>query len=98
MNLQEVTNGIKAKASNAKTIGAAFKFVFEDGGVVHIDSNSQPAVVTNEDKPADCTLKMKYKTYEKILKGKTSPTMAVMFGKVKISGDMGLAMKLTHFL
>ena len=43
---------------------------------------------------ADCTITTSMETLLKMKSGDINPMMAVMSGKVKISGDMGLAMKL----
>ena len=70
------------------------KFDFKGDGVVHIDGGS----VTNEDKPADCTITIAKDDFEKMAQGTLDPTMAFMQGKLKITGDMGVAMKLQPLL
>ena len=84
-------------ADGADPVGATFKFVFEEG-VIHVDGTGDPAIVTNEDKDATCALHMKMATYEKLKGGKLSPTMALMTGKVKVKGDMSIALKLQNYL
>jgi putative sterol carrier protein len=37
-------------------------------------------------------------TFEKILKGDQDPNIAFMMGKLKVSGSMGLALKLNSML
>jgi putative sterol carrier protein len=44
------------------------------------------------------TIKMKASEYSAMLKGQVNPVMAFMSGKLKITGDMGLAMKLQMFI
>lgn len=93
MNLADVTKVFEENAQKAVGIDGALKFVLDDG-VVHVDFTGEQPVVSNEDKEADCTITTKADTLEAIRSGKQNPMMAVMTGKVKIKGDMGLAMKL----
>lgn len=48
--------------------------------------------------PADVTFKMNAATMVKMFKGSIKPTTAFMTGKLKISGDMGKAMKLEKLM
>ena len=97
MTLEYATQDMIKTADGADPVGATFKFVFEEG-VIHVDGTGDPAIVTNEDKDADCALHMKMATYEKLKAGKLSPTMALMTGKVKVKGDMSIALKLQNYL
>ena len=97
MTLEDATLDMIKTADGADPVGATFKFVFEDG-VIHVDGTGDPAVVTNEDKEVDCALHMKIATYAKLKSGKLSPTMALMTGKVKVKGDMSIALKLQNYL
>ena len=51
----------------------------------------------NANLPAS-TIKMKASEYSAMLDGQVNPVMAFMSGKMKISGDMGLALKLQMFI
>ena len=97
MTLEEATKDIINTSDGADPVGATFKFVFEEG-TIHVDGTGDPAIVTNEDKEADCALHMKMATYEKLKSGKLSPTMALMTGKVKVKGDMSIALKLQNYI
>jgi putative sterol carrier protein len=70
------------------------KFVIEGEGSVLIDGEGATAA----DGPADCTMTASKDTFRGILDGDINPTMAFMSGKLKIDGDMGLAMKLGTIL
>ena len=99
MDISAITTEIKNLAQKKETVGATFKFVFTDmDQVIHIDSSGSESVVTNENLPADCEMHMKAKTFEQLRSGNLNPMMAVMTGKIKIKGDMGVAMKLQSFL
>ena len=71
-------------------LGKILKFDLKGDGFIHIDGGS----VTNEDKPADCTIVVSKDDFEAMGEGKLDPTMAFMQGKIKVNGDMSVAMKL----
>ena len=97
MTIQDITEKIKDAASSVKPLGHTVKFVFGDQ-TIHVDGTGDESIVTNEDKDAECTISMKMETFEKLKSGKLNPMMAMMTGKVKIKGDMGIAMKLQNYL
>ena len=85
-------------ALNEKLAGADFdgtaKFDIEGEGAVMIDSGGARAA----DDPADVTLSADAETFQSILSGETNSTAAFMTGKLKVDGDMGMAMKLASVL
>ena len=50
------------------------------------------------DDPAEVTLTADADTFKSILDGETNSTAAFMSGKLKVDGDMGMAMKLASAL
>ena len=97
MTLQEITTKMKEGASKKSSFGNTVKFA-TDPGVVYIDGNANPPSVSNDDKAADCTLKMDLSDLADLLGGKLDGMTAFMTGKLKIEGDMGVAMKLQSIL
>jgi putative sterol carrier protein len=97
MTLADVTEQFQAVAAKAPNLGKSLKFAFDEG-VVFLDLTSDDAVVSNEDKEADCTITTTIETLEGIRNGSVNPMIAMMGGKVKIKGDMGLAMQLQSLL
>ena len=97
MTLQELTDKIKTQADKIPSLGKSIKLAFDEG-VIHIDMTGDEATVSNDDKDADCTISTKMETLDALRKGTLNPMMAVMGGKIKIKGDMGLAMKLQSLL
>ncbi|MDW4496986.1 SCP2 sterol-binding domain-containing protein [Sulfitobacter sp. D35] len=75
-------------------IGGTAKFDIEGEGSVMMDDSGARAA----DEPADVTLTADSETFQSILSGDTNPTSAFMTGKLKVDGDMGLAMKLASIL
>jgi putative sterol carrier protein len=97
MTLAEITAQFAKTAAKASPQGKSIKFVFEQG-VVYVDLTGDQSQVSNEDKEADCVITTSIETLEGIRKGEVNPMMAVMSGKVKIKGDMALAMKLPSLI
>jgi len=98
MGLDEITNKIKDKVGTNSGLDATVKFDLGDDGVVFIDGKSAPNSVSNEDKEADCTISMTLENFLKLVAGELDPTTAYMFGKLKIAGSMGVAMKLSKVI
>ena len=95
--LAELTAKMKEGASKKSSFGNTVKFA-TDQGVVYIDGNQNPPSVTNDDKAADCTLRMDFSDFSDMIAGKLDGMTAFMTGKLKIEGDMGVAMKLQSIL
>ena len=97
MTLQEITAKMKEGASKKSAFGNTVKFS-TDQGVVYIDGNATPPNVTNDDKDADCTVRMDFQDFSDLIARKLDGMTAFMTGKLKIEGDMGVAMKLQSIL
>jgi putative sterol carrier protein len=80
-------------------LGGTLKFDFGEPGSVYIDGKSAPNTVSDgEGKNADCTISVGLDTFEKMVRGELDGTSAFMQGKLRVAGDMGLAMKLGPIL
>jgi putative sterol carrier protein len=80
-------------------LGGTLKFDFGEPGSVYIDGKSMPNTVSDgEGKSADCTITVSLETFDKMIKGELDGTSAFMQGKLRVAGDMGLAMRLGPIL
>ena len=70
------------------------KFVIEDAGVILVDGQGVRAAPENDVQSADVTLRARADVFEAILAGRIHPSQAFMQGKLDVTGDMVLAMKL----
>lgn len=66
------------------------KFEIEGEGSIVVDENG----VRAGDDDADVTMIASAETFQGIIEGDVNPTMAFMTGKLKVEGNMGMAMKL----
>ncbi len=96
--IQEITEGLKKAIGENSGFGSILKFDYEGAGVTRIDGKSTPNTVDNTDGPADCTIVISAENLMKMFKRELDPTMAFMQGKMKVNGDMSVAMKLGPIL
>ncbi len=90
--LEKAVEALNEKISGK--VDGSFKFDFGGEGAVRIDENG----ASIDDSDADCTLTADADVFESLLAGDLNPTAAFMTGKLKIDGDMGMAMKLASLL
>ncbi len=95
--LDTIVKEMEGKAAAAEPLGSSLKFNFGDS-CIHIDGTGDSNVVTTEDKEADCTIGITPEDLAAVAAGDLNPMMAVMSGKIKIDGDMSVAMKLQTLL
>ena len=92
MSIQSIADGMKDKVASAG-FDRSVKFETSEGVIV-IDG----ATVSTTDSPADCTIKLSLEDLESLVAGDLNPTMAFMQGKLKIEGDMSVAMALSQII
>ena len=73
------------------------EFQFNEGAVF-IDLNGASPQISNADSDADCTIVTSIETMEQLRSGSLNPMLAIMSGKIKVKGDMSVAMKLQSML
>ena len=86
-----------------KFAGISFKLQYDFSGdnngkwyVEIIEGNIHDVVEGTIENPT-CTFVAKYKNFYDAFTGKANPTAAFMTGKIKLKGDMGVAMKLQQW-
>jgi putative sterol carrier protein len=87
---QRLRDALKDRAGLPKSL----KLDFKGEGFIHVDGQS----VTNDDTPADCTVVVSREDLMAMAKGELDPMSAMLRGRLKIKGDMGVAMQLQSML
>ena len=87
---QRMRAGLEGQAGLDRTV----KIDLKGEGVIFIDGPT----VSNEDVAADCTLVVSLTDLVALAKGQLDPAMAMMRGRLKVKGDMSVAMQLPALL
>lgn len=78
----------------ARTLDVSYRFDIEGAGSWRLEADGERAIVTESDAPADCVIRTDENTFLRIVRGEQSPMGAYMTGKVRVEGDLGLALRL----
>lgn len=96
MSFEATLEKVSTVAAVADPLGHTVKFVFKGGeGVIFIDGTQDPNTVSTDDGEAECSISVDKGDFDKLMSGDLNPMMAFMGGKLKIEGNMGIAMKLS---
>ena len=93
MSIQDVAEKMRARVESSG-FDRSVKFDTGGDGVIVIDGQS----ISTSDAAADCTIKLSLEDLEALISGELNPTAAFMTGKIKIEGDMSVAMALSQVL
>ena len=105
MSLEEIWQEIDRRANERpellKEMNATYSFHItgDDSGkygLIFKDSSAQ--VVPGGVEDADCTLTMHIDHFKKLIQGNLNATTAYMTGRLKVSGNLGLGLKLESLL
>ncbi|MDB2342226.1 SCP2 sterol-binding domain-containing protein [Flavobacteriaceae bacterium] len=97
MSLDNMISQFEKRAATAAPIGGTLKFEVDGMGIL-IDGSGETNTVKASEDAADCTISLTAEVLQKLRDGEINPMMAVMGGQIKISGDMGLAMKVQSLM
>lgn len=94
MSLESITQSIRTKMGDDSGLEATLKFDCGADGVIVLDGVSSPNTVSNTDAETDCTVTVSLENLQAMMDGQLNSVTGFMSGKLKVSGDMSVAMKL----
>ena len=84
--------------SRATNLTASYRFDIEDAGSWRVDVEDGAITVSPSQDPADCVIATDEGTFLGVVNGEQNPMGAFMTGKIRVEGDMGLALGLRDLL
>ncbi|MCE9649164.1 MAG: SCP2 sterol-binding domain-containing protein [Parvibaculum sp.] len=90
----EITSLLRAAMTGDVSLGARLKFVYPEAGVVMVDGSKTPNEVHNRDDEADCTVLIDPVLHLQMLRMEADQAQAFRQGKMRISGDVAVAVRL----
>ncbi|HVO15071.1 MAG TPA: SCP2 sterol-binding domain-containing protein [Alphaproteobacteria bacterium] len=94
MNVAQLTERVRSAVGAESGLDATIKFNFGDEGVIYIDGKSTPNAVTNDNRDSQIVISFTPETLTRILDKQLNPKVALMTGKMKLRGDLRIAMRL----
>lgn len=91
--LDEIAEKIGRKLATRPFEGSLKFDCGDDGVIVLADGGASTA-----DRPADCTIRISQDNLVKLLTGKLNPMTGMVTGKLKLSGDPTVAMRLSKLI
>jgi putative sterol carrier protein len=97
---KRVPKRLQTKPDLVEKMNTSYKFVVtgDQACTWLVDLTKPGGEVVESDAPAKCTLTIGSKDLLDLMNGNLSPQMAFLSGKVKVAGDISLAMKLGSLL
>lgn len=92
--LDKALGALQAKIGDARP-DASVKLDFTDAGALRLDPDGARL---DDGTEADCTISATPETFRALFEGTLNPTAAFMSGKLRIAGDMGVAMRMASLL
>ena len=80
----------RAEGKDLSVLGGSVKFVVVENVVLIYGDSGE---ISSEDHEATCTISTDADTMQSIMDGSSSPQAAFMTGKLKVAGDMSIALK-----
>jgi len=93
MSLDAIASKIRDRVAGSG-FDKSVKFDLGSDGVIVVDGQN----VSTENADADCTISLTKDDFESLMAGDLNPTMAFMTGKLKVAGDMSIAMQLSQVI
>jgi putative sterol carrier protein len=93
-SVEDITQYLRGKLEQSDGLDRSLLIDLKGEGFIRMEGKT----VTNDSTPADCTIVVAKDDIMAMSRGELDPTMAFMTGRLKINGDMSVAMKLQPIL
>jgi putative sterol carrier protein len=87
-----------ADATRASDLTASYRFDIEGAGTWRVEVRAGVVTVEQSQEPADCMIATDEQTFLGVVQNQLSPIGAFMTGKIRVEGDMGLALRLRDLI
>jgi len=94
MTLAECTTAIRSKVGDDSGLNATLRFDCGEAGSIYVDGKAVPNTVDNRAGEADCTVGITLDNLAAMLRGELEPATGFMTGKLKVAGDMSVALRM----
>jgi putative sterol carrier protein len=94
MTFDQITRALREHVGDDCGLNAVLSFDCGADGVIRIDGRSRPNTVTNDRAATDCTITMHTADLHGLITGTLNPTQAFLTGRMKVSGDLGVALRM----
>jgi putative sterol carrier protein len=98
---EKIARKLTEKPDLSRSLNCVYEFNIEGdgGGIWTVDLTREPGTVTvGSTGTARCVVTSRSGDFMNLVNGKGNPQMAFMSGRIKIKGDMSLAMKLQQVI
>ena len=93
---RELFEGLAGRIDPARTRGttASYRFDVDRAGSWRVDVNDGAVDVSESEAPADCVIRASEEDLLRVVRGELNAVTAYMTGRVRVEGDLSLAMRL----
>jgi putative sterol carrier protein len=91
---REFFEDLEPGASRAKGLTASYRFEIDGAGTWRVEIRDGSVVAAESDEPADCVISTDEQTFLGVVRNEQSPMGAFLAGRIRVEGDMGLALRL----
>jgi putative sterol carrier protein len=94
--VEKLNRKLKEDPSLMEGFDCSYQFkIGSQNWALDLTASAPHKIEAKELKDADCSIEMSEENFEKLAQGKLAVPMALLFGKIKLSGDKILATRLT---